>query len=136
MDKLQKRLQDDAAQIDADVSAQLQARLDVSLNSTNMLREVPEPRRSTASLWWASSVTGLAAAMLVIIIINWNRESVEPVTPVQIADTPSADVMYQLSTQFPLDVRTADLTQPLEEELKNLQADLLKARESVAGDRK
>jgi hypothetical protein len=84
------------------------------------------------SLWFASSLTGLAAAIGVIVVLNWNRGEVE-LPPATVADTPSVTDQEEFRG-FPLNAQTADLTEPLQEELLNLQADLEKARESVEKD--
>lgn len=131
MDKLERRLKGDAGLIKAELSPELQERIRASLEST---RVENQPRRKSRtpgiSLWLASSLTGLAAAALVIVLVNWNS----PVEPVE--ETGPAPGLTTLSLQsgFPLNTETAEWTAPLEEELKNLQSDLEKARENVERD--
>lgn len=132
MNDLDKRLKDDARNIRSDVSPELQRRLKATVEATERLPLTPERGKTTGSLWFASSLTGLAAAIAVIALLNWDRGQIEP-SPVRIADTPSASTQEEFRG-FPLNAQTADLTEPLEEELLNLQADLEKARESVEKD--
>ena len=133
MDKFERQLKEDAGLIKAELSPELQERIRASLEST---RPEDQASRNTqtpgTNLWWASSLTGLAAAALVIVLINWNST----VTPVD-DQPPSATPGTGLSLQsgFPLIANTADWAAiPLEEELKALQSDLEKARENVERD--
>ncbi len=132
MDKLERQLKQDAGLIRADLSPELQKRIRASLESTRQVEQIP-PKAETpgVSLWWASSLTGLAAAALVIILINWNPTT-DPQEVQPVASTPGTVVSIQ--SGFPLNVETAEWATPLEEELKNLQSDLEKARESVERD--
>lgn len=132
MNDFEKRLKDDAGNIRSDISPELQRRLDATIEGTERLPLMPERAKTTGSLWLASSLTGLAAAIAVIALLNWDRGQIEP-APVRIADTPAVADQEEFRG-FPLNARTADLTEPLEEELLNLQADLEKARESVEKD--
>ena len=133
MDEFEKRLKKDAANICAEVSPELQRRLDASLRGVEPIPMAPDAGRTTGSLWLASSLTGLAAAVSIIVLLNWNRQDAVAPPPVTVADTPVATDEYEYRG-FPLNARTADLTEPLEEELQNLQADIEKARESVTRD--
>ncbi len=83
------------------------------------------------TLWWASSLTGLVAAALVIVLVNWNFTG-EPVE--NLSDSAPPETGWPIPSGFPLNAETADWTTPLEEELKNLQSDLEKARDSVERD--
>ncbi|NIA27532.1 MAG: hypothetical protein GWP02_05710, partial [Desulfobulbaceae bacterium] len=71
MDKLAKRLRDDADQIKCTVSDELDSRIEASLQGVQLqptqAREV-EPR--PASFWWASSLTGVAVAAAIIVAVN------------------------------------------------------------------
>jgi hypothetical protein len=134
MDELKKKLKADADAIEATVSPALQARLDASLRSAEMLRDVPPPPQPASSFAWASSLTGIAVAMLVIVLINWNKNPEEIVSPETIAVTPLPSEQLLQPVRFPLNAKTADLTAPLQEELRNLQSDLQKARDNVAED--
>ena len=128
MDKLEKRLKDDANRIEAKLSPQMQERIRASLESTLPERPLPAGKRTPGvTLWWASSLSGLAAVAVIIAIVNWNS-TVEPVQNVP----PD----WRMHSPFPLKTETAEWTAPLEEELKKLQADLEKARENVERDLK
>jgi hypothetical protein len=135
MDEFEKRLKRDADAIQAEVSPELRARIDASLRGTEQLRPTsPAVQHSPVNLWWASSLTGLAAAVMVIVLINWDRTDaipapVEPVAGVTVPADPDP-----LARPPMLDIRTADFTRPLEDELVRLQSDLEKARESVKKD--
>jgi hypothetical protein len=50
------------------------------------------------------------------------------------AVTTTTPQVMEIYRPFPLNARTADLTEPLEEELQHLQSDLEKARVSVVRD--
>ena len=73
--------------------------------------------------WWASTITGIAAAVAVIAIMNW-----------QAPQQPAADVPLNIVAVVPeidLKAEAAVLTNPLREELDNLESDLKKAEEKV-----
>lgn len=138
MDELERRLKADAARIEATASAELQRRIDASLASERQVRHVATERpASHGSMWWISSLTGLAAALAVILVINWNRPAVES-TDDQLVNVPSAtpapSADWSMAPGIDWDVQSADLTSPLEEELLNLQSDLEKARRNVERD--
>jgi hypothetical protein len=87
----------------------------------------PLRRPKSWSLWWASSLTGVAAAIVVIVLVNLQTRPVsQPVTepPAQALVIPSIEWQTQ----------PAALTRSLEVELENLQADLKKAEEAVKQD--
>ncbi|HKJ19039.1 MAG TPA: hypothetical protein VJ993_00130 [Woeseiaceae bacterium] len=76
--------------------------------------------------WWASTITGIAAAVAVIAIMNW-----------QAPQQPAADVPLNIIAVVPeidLKAEAAVLTNPLQEELDNLESDLKKAEEKVRRD--
>ena len=132
MDKLANRLREDAAKIDAEISAELDNRLHASLAAIEPAgaRQRKAARRPV-SFWLASSLTGVAAALAVIAVLNVvdsNRPAATPgtvaVNAVQPLEIPDLD----------LDVEAAMLTAPLAQELEALQADLKKAEEVVRGD--
>lgn len=138
MDELDKRLKEDAARIEAAASPELQRRIDASLAAERGLRRVTEERQhAPRSLWWISSLTGLAAALATILVLNWNRPVDEPAAD-RFADVPAATPAPSddrvLAPAIGWDVRSADLTRPLEEELLNLQSDIEKARRNVESD--
>lgn len=134
MDEFESRLKDDAQQIRTGDPAALRARIDASLRGTEPIRPVPESRDSRMNLWWSSSITGLAAAIIVIVLINWNRP-VEPEIPAEpVAGVTVPRYIEDLENLYPPRIRNADFTDPLEDELVKLRADLEKARKGVAKD--
>jgi hypothetical protein len=135
MDEFENRLKRDADAIQADISPELKGRIDASLQAAKRIQPVPESGAPGINLWWASSVTGLAAAVIVIVLINWNRPVIElvPVEPVARRTVPTAfDELQGLSP--PRLIKTADFATPLEEELARLQTDIERARANVKKD--
>ena len=125
MDKLAERLRDDAARIDVDVSDELDRRIEASLHAAKP--QAPErPLVRPPLFWWASTITGIAAAVAVIAIVNLQvREPSEPAVPVDLMAT---------APRIELHAEAAMLTAPLQEELDKLQSDLKKAEEKVRRD--
>jgi len=135
MDEFEKRLKRDADAIQAEVTPELRARIDASLRGTGQVRPANrQAEPAPANLWWASSLTGLAAAVMVIVLINWDRTESVPVPAETIADVTVPADPDPLMAPPVLDIRTADFTSPLEDELVRLQSDIEKARESVKKD--
>jgi hypothetical protein len=133
---LEQRLRADAKLINAEVSPQLRSRIGASIRAAGQVRSLPAEREARLPNWWVSGLTGLAAAALIIFLVNTNRENAAPVAPDAgdaVATTVTPEAGERLGS-FPLNVRTADLTSPLEEELIHLQEDLEKVRESVERD--
>ena len=135
MDKLATLLKDDAESIDVEISEQLDRRIVASLHGVSPdLPEAAAVSRRPAVFWWASSLTGIAAALAVIAIVNSqspvdnSSEIVAGVTPemspVAVATTPIIDWK----------IESAMLTRPLQRELEDLQSDLKKAEEKVKDD--
>lgn len=132
MDKLAKTLRDDADGIEVEISADLQYRIDASLHSI-------EPEKAPVStvparpalFWWASSLTGLAAAVVTIVVVNQFGNSANDPT----IDGPMRRMATAESTPV-LEWRTqpAMLTSPLQAELAALQADIKKAEQKVKED--
>jgi len=123
MDKLAQKLRDDAARIDVEVSDELDRRIEASLQGVTPEVRKPRPAVRPPLFWWASTITGIAAAIAVIAVVNWQTpEEPAALAPVDLmAATPSID----------LKTETATLTAPLQEELDKLQSDLKKAEEKV-----
>jgi len=128
MDKLAKQLKDDAARIDVRISDEFDRRMAASLDGvTPEVLDAPRVRQRPAAFWWASSLTGVAAATVLIAVINSHSQVedapvVSPITsPVSVATIPTIDWKAE----------TAMLTRPLQRELEDLQADLQKAEEKV-----
>ena len=122
MDKLAKRLRNDAENIDAKVSDELDRRIRASLNGVTPATDQQATTRP-AGFWWASSLTGIAAAVAVIAIINSQQDAPVPqATPANIfAAVPTID----------LKTETAMMTSPLQQELDALQSDMRKAERRV-----
>lgn len=128
MDKLAKQLRDDAQRIDCAISEELDDRISASLQGiTPAPAQDPGAATKPAWFWWASSLTGVAAAIAVIVIINLQAPEPQPVAAVPAA-TPLVFPAIDWQTE------TAVLTTPLEEEIENLQSDLKKAEEAVKED--
>ena len=127
MDKLAKQLRADAECIDVTVSDELDRRIDASLRAVTPATETRRPVASKTPLfWWASTITGVAAAVAVIAIVNWQapEESVSATPSNIVAVVPSIDLRAE----------SAMLTGPLQDELDKLQSDLKKAEEKVERD--
>ena len=125
MDKLANRLRHDAENIDAKVSDELDRRIRASINGLTPAtdREASTPPSRPAGFWWASSLTGIAAAVAVIAIVNSQQDAPVPqATPANIfAAVPTID----------LKTETAMMTSPLQQELDALQSDIKKAERRV-----
>ena len=133
MDKLERQLKQDAADIDATVTPELQARLDATLHALEP--KSPPARKSQfgPGWWWLSSLTGVAAALLLIVYLNRGGVVEEPVAP-SIADDSTPDIMIAPLAEIPLDIRSAEFADPLAKELENLQSDFEKARQKLGFD--
>ena len=130
MDKFANRLREDASHIDAEISAQLDSRIQASLAAVEPAAARRQgPKRRPAWFWLASSLTGVAAALAVIAVLNVNDVE-EPAAVPRAAAGNSVPPVGVID----LDVRAAMLTDPLARELEDLQADLKKAEEVVRGD--
>ena len=128
MDKLDVQLKRDAERIDVQVSDELDHRIAASLQGVT-----PEPPRNKvterarpAGFWWASSLTGIAAAALVIVIINLQQPDVRPTVP--------SDEFVAAVPVIDFKAETAALAGPLQQELEDLQSDLKKAEKKVRED--
>ncbi len=123
MDKLAKQLRDDAAQINVEVSAQLDDRIRASLQGVT--QEQPRdnlPPARPRSMWWASSLTGIAAAAALILVLNFDQPvPVPPQNDFAVPPILTPDLIFE----------KAMMTEPLEQELADLEADLKKAEEAV-----
>jgi len=127
MDKLAKQLRADAERIEVTVSDELDRRINASLQAVTPVEQSPGPVASKPPIfWWASTLTGIAAAIAVLVIVNWQVPD-EPVSA-----TPSNIVAAVPSIH--LKAESAMLTGPLQDELDKLQSDLKKAEEKVKRD--
>lgn len=130
MDKFANRLREDASHIDAEISAQLDSRIQASLAAVEPAAVRRQgPKRRPAWFWLASSLTGVAAALAVIAVLNVN--DVEE--PAAVPRAAAGNTVLPVGV-IHLDVRAAMLTDPLARELEDLQEDLKKAEELVRGD--
>jgi hypothetical protein len=134
MDEFEDRLKRDAEEIKPGDTTALRARVDASLRATQRIRPVPAARDSGINIWWASSITGLAAAIAVIAVINWNAPPVPVEAPEPLAGDTVPDYVDEFQGLYPPRLKTADFTDPLEAELAKLQADIDKARQNVKED--
>jgi len=128
MDELAKRLREDAVQIDATVSPELERRIDASLHAAEPVRPAVGRRSRSWTFWLASSLTGAAVAIAVIALLNMRPpQQVQPpaivntVPPAEAFDVPAVD----------LKAETAVLTAPLVEELDALESDMKKLEQKV-----
>jgi len=125
MDKLANRLRHDAENIEATVSDELDRRIRASIAGMTPATDQPAsaPPAHPAGFWWASSLTGIAAAVAVIAIVNSQQDAPVPeATPANIfAAVPTID----------LKTETAMMTSPLQQELDALQSDIKKAEKRV-----
>ncbi len=135
MDEFEKRLKRDADALQVEVTPALQSRIDASLRGVEPIRPVEAREHASSRLWWASSLTGLAAVIALVVIGNLNQpeSGVDPDSVLVVRTEPPMLVEFPLISPE-LDLRSADFTTPLEEELLKLQADLEKARETVRKD--
>lgn len=132
MDRFERQLRDDAALIRADLSPELDERIRASLEAAAMAPTPREQKQRSHLFWWASSLTGLAAALGFVAFLNLRPDAADPV---QIAAPPTVAGSAAEPIAMPaLRTRTAVLTAPLEEELDELEADLEKARAVVRED--
>ena len=131
MDKLTERLRRDADCIEVKVSDELERRLEASLQSlTPLPAESNRPQQRGAWFWWASSLTGAAAALVVLAIVNQSPQT--SIDPQQNMTTPP--VTTAAVPILELRAESAMLTQPLKQELEDLQSDLRKAELIVKDD--
>lgn len=129
MDKLAEQLKSDAERIEVTLSDELDRRIDASLHAISpQVAPVDSTVPARTKFWWASSLTGATAAVLIIALVDFSGEpgnetvrggSVSPV--VERADIP----VVEWKTQ------SAMLTSPLRKELEDLQADVEKAEQIV-----
>ena len=125
MDKLANRLRYDAEKIEVTVSDELDRRIRASLNGVTPAtdQQATTPPTRPAGFWWASSLTGIAAAVAVIAIIN--SQQAAPVPQATPANIFAAVPVIDLKTE------TAMMTSPLQQELDALQSDIRKAERRV-----
>lgn len=128
MDKLTRRLRDDADNIQVVVSDELDRRIAASLQAVEPLPDKPLRPGTPASFWWASTIAGVTAAAALVAVINWRAPAPVPAGPGNAAD------LVAVVPDIDWKVESAMLTSPLQKELDDLQADLRKAEEKVRQD--
>ena len=126
MENFEERLRRDAEDIRAVVSPELNDRIRASLESATPARPDARPRHRPGWFWIASSLTGAAAALALLAVLNVNEQ---PASPAPVAAMPNV-----VAISMPqLDVRPAMLGS-LESEFENLKGDLRKAEQVVRDD--
>lgn len=130
MDKLEKRLREDAGRIRPRATPELRARIAAATQRSACPDSARAPRPGFP-VWLAGSLGGLAAAIVVVVLVQRDRPVSPPPEP---AGYSVPQYVQRIEPAIPLHARTADLTEPLEEELQNLRADIDKARDTVARD--
>lgn len=131
MDKLTQKLKVDAERIEVQISDDLDRRIEASLRAVTPDRPEPATSRRSASFWWASSLTGIAAALAIIAIANF--QSTPEVLPQTNPGTSPVPLMANVPV-IDLKTRSAMLTSPLQQELEDLQSDIKKAEQKVRED--
>lgn len=125
-------LKADAARIRVEVSPALERRIEAALARERARPQAPPHRETFVRPWLAGSLVGLGVAAAAVLLIGRVDDAPAPIPAVPVADT--SEQLRAFREQVPLKVETAELTAPLEQELRNLQSDLEKARESVERD--
>ncbi|MDA0681282.1 MAG: hypothetical protein O3A13_06570 [Proteobacteria bacterium] len=135
MDEFEKRLKRDAQAISADVSPELKARIDASLRGTERVAVVSARKSAPTQIGLASSLTGLAAVIVLVVIANLGKQGPDPIPEISVAGRtePLAPIDFPLILPD-LKIDSAQFTSPLEEELLKLRADIKKARNNVKED--
>jgi len=135
MDSLSTQLKRDADLIDVQISAELDHRIAASLAALTPERP-PEPvaQQRPAIFWWASALTGVAAALVVIAVFNSQFKPENENVPLIASSVPEAASLGIRTPTIDWKAESAMLTQPLRRELEDLQADLKKAEEKVKQD--
>ena len=127
MDKLADQLREDAIKIDIVISSELYDRIHASLQGVKQDTKQASGAGRPASFWWASSLTGVAAAIAVVAIVNL----VEPEPENAVTDPQLA--VFAIP-QFTWKPKPALLTETLEQELANIESDLKKAERAIRED--
>jgi hypothetical protein len=131
MDKLARQLKEDAARIDVRVSDELDRRISASLESVTPERPAAAEIRQRPGIFrWASSLTGVTAALAIIAVLNWLSPAVAPGP--QVAEM--SPVIEVVTPVIDWKTESAMLTRPLRQELEDLRSDIKKAEEKVKQD--
>jgi len=135
MDEFEKRLKRDAEAVKAEMSPELRSRIDASLRGIEPIKPVAAVRPTSIRLWWASSLTGLAAVIALVLIGTFNAPDSADVQEVDVVARTVPPMPLDLPLIAPeLDIRSAEFTGPLEEELLRLRSDFEKARQNLRED--
>jgi hypothetical protein len=135
MDKLARQLKQDAALIEVQVSDELDRRITATLHGIEPeMAKVPQVRQRPAVFWLASSLTGIAAALAVIAIINSHSQFETAPESMAGGSPDTSPVLESMTPTIDWKTESAMLTRPLQRELEDLQADLKKAEEKVKKD--
>jgi len=128
MDKFTQQLRDDADRIEVVITPELDNRIRASLLSVRQETHRPAVRgKLAASFWWASSLTGVAATVAIIGVLNLS----DPDTGIAITEPPVAQFVMPKFTWQP---KAAILTATLEQELEDIESDLKKAEQVIRED--
>ena len=127
MDKLAKQLREDADQIKVLITPELENRIEASLRGAVQDDAASVKRGQSTLFWWASSLTGVAATLVIIAIVNLSEPELES------AITEPQQQAFSVP-KFAWKPQPAVLTQTLEQELVDIQSDLKKAEQTVRDD--
>jgi hypothetical protein len=127
MDDLAKQLRQDADQIKVLITPELENRIQASLRSVAQDDGESVKSRQSAWFWWASSVTGVAATLAIIVVVNLSKPELETA----ITEPPQQTLSVP---KFDWKLKPAVLTDTLEQELVDIQSDLKKAEQTVRAD--
>jgi hypothetical protein len=132
---LEAALRSDAARIRAEISPDLERRIEAAIARERSRPALAARRETFARPWLAGSLVGLGAAAMAVLLVGRvvDPPASAPTPAVPIADA-VPEYLQAFREQVPLKVETAELTAPLEQELRNLQSDLEKARDNVEQD--
>jgi len=135
MDKLERELRQDADRVRPEVTPELRARIDAALRVARQERREARRARPGGRFWWFSALTGVAATLLVVVLMN--RGGTLPQENAARTPSPAVAAVPDVATDIhaiPLHIRHADFAEPLEDELEKLKSDLEKARDEVRRD--
>jgi hypothetical protein len=127
MDKLAKQLREDADEIRVVITPELENRIEASLRGVAQDKGELVKGRQSALFWWASSVTGVAATLAFIALVNLSKPELET------AITEPQQQTFSVP-RFDWKPKPAVLTETLEQELYDIQSDLKKAEQTVRDD--
>ena len=127
MDKLAKQLREDADQIKVLITPELESRIEACLRGVAQDNGAVVKSRQSALFWWASSITGVAATLAIIAVVNLSNPELETA----ITEPPQQTFSVP---KFNWKPKPAVFTETLEQELVDIQSDLKKAEQTVRDD--